>query len=121
MFVLDNTELGFTDITHHHIETGDHSPIRQPMCRKPFALRDKIDAMVKEMVEQGVIRPSKSPWSSPIVLVRKKDNTMRFCVDYRKLNAITMMDSFPLPRIDATLDILSQSKFFTTLDLASGY
>ena len=121
VFALDNTELGSTDITHHHIETGDHSPIRQPMRRTPFVLRDKIDAMVKEMAEQGVIRPSKSPWSSPVVLVRKKDDTMRLCVDYRRLNAITKMDSFPLPRIDDTLDMLSQSKFFTTLDLASGY
>ena len=121
VFTLDNTELGSTDVTHHHIETGEHSPIRQPMCRTPFALRDKIDAMVKEMAEQGVICPSKSPWSSPVVLVRKKDNTMRFCVDYRKLNSITKMDSFPLPQTDDTLDILSQSKFFTTLDLASGY
>ena len=97
----------------HHIEMGEHSPIQQPMRRTPFALRDKIDTMVKEMAEQGVIRLSRSPWSSPVVLVRKKDHTMRFCVDYRKLNSITKMDSFPLPRIDDTLDMLSQSKFFT--------
>ena len=84
-------------------------------------LSDKIDTMVEEMAEQGVIRLSRSPSLSPVVLVPKKDHTMGFCVDYHKLNSITKMDSFPLPRIDDTLDMLSQSKFFTTLDLASGY
>lgn len=69
VFAPDNTELGSTDVTHHHIETGDHFPIRQRMCRTPFALSDKIDTMVKEMAKQGVIRPSKSPWSGPVVFV----------------------------------------------------
>ena len=67
------------------------------------------------MLDQGVIEPSESPWASPIVLVQKKDGGIRFCVDYRKLN------EFPLPRIDDTLDRLSGSRHFSTLDLASGY
>ena len=73
------------------------------------------------MLQQGVIKPSKSPWGSPIVLVAKKDGTTRFCVDYRKLNSITKKDVYPLPRIDDTLDTLAHNKFFSTLDLASGY
>ena len=73
------------------------------------------------MQEQGVIQPSSSPWASPIVLVRKKDGTLRICVDYRHLNSVTKSDTFPLPRIDDLLDQLGSAKCFTTLDLAAGY
>ena len=69
----------------------------------------------------GVIRPSNSPWSSPVVLVRKRDGTLRFCIDYRVLNFVTKPDVFPLPRINDLLDQLGKSKYYTTLDLASGY
>ena len=73
------------------------------------------------MMEQGIIRPSSSPWASPIVLVKKKNGKMRFCVDYRKVNKITKRDAYPLPRIDEILDSLGKAKWFTSLDLASGY
>ena len=107
----------------HSILTGDHRPIRQPVRRTPFALREKVDTLVREMLEQKVIKPSdlESPWASPIVLVQKKNGGVRFCVDYRKLNRLTKLDEVPLPRIDDTLDLLSGARYFTTLDLASGY
>lgn len=73
------------------------------------------------MKEHGVIEESQSPWTSPAVLVRKKDGTLRFCVDFRKLNLITKKDSYPLPRIDDILDQLSGNAWFATLDLKSGY
>ena len=73
------------------------------------------------MQETGVIQPSNSPWASPIVMVRKKDGTHRFCVDYRSLNEVTKADTYPLPRVDDLLDQLGGAKFFTTLDLASGF
>jgi len=73
------------------------------------------------MLEQGIIQPSQSPWSSPIVLVKKKNGKMRFCVDYRKLNKVTKRDAYLLPRIDEILDSLGKAKWFTSLDLASGY
>ncbi len=72
-------------------------------------------------VRQGVIQPSQSPWASPIVMVRKKDGSHRFCVDYRQLNTVTKLDTFPLPRVDDLLDQPGDARFFTTLDLASGY
>ena len=80
-----------------------------------------MDQLVAEMLKQEVIEPSTSPWASPLVLVRKKDGGLRFCVDYRKLNRVTRLDEFPLPRIDDTLDLLAGARYFTTLDLASGY
>ena len=80
-----------------------------------------VDAEVTKMLEQGVVKPSSSPWSSPIVMVKKKDGSWRFCVDYRKLNSVTRQDAYPLPRIDATIDSLAGATYFTTLDLASGY
>ena len=73
------------------------------------------------MLDNGIVEPSEGPWSSPIVLAKKKDGTLRFCVDYRKVNTITKRDAYPLPRIDDTLGTLGGSKFFTTMDLASGY
>ncbi len=73
------------------------------------------------MQNSGVIRPSNSPWSSPVVLVRKKDGSHRFCVDYREVNSVTKKDKFPLPRVDDLLDQLGETKYFSSLDLASGY
>ena len=73
------------------------------------------------MEEQGIVEPSSSPWCAPVVLIRKKDGSTRFCVDYRKLNNVTRKDSFPLPRVDVTLDALNGAKWFSTLDLKSGY
>ena len=87
----------------------------------PFAVRQEVARQPRKMQEAGVVQPSSSPWSSPVVMVRKKDGTHRFCVDYRGLNSVTKLDTFPLPRIDDLLDQLGHSRYFSTLDLASGY
>ena len=120
LFASKGDTLGHTSTVKHGIKTSA-SPIRQPQRRLPVALKSVVQQEVTKMLNQGVIRPSNSPWASPVVLVRKKDGTWRFCIDFRKLNSVTHRDAYPLPRIDATLDSLAGAKFFTTLDLASGY
>ena len=103
------------------IDTGNSPPIKQRPWRLPFVHREEAKRQIKDMLTQGVIEPSTNPWSSPIVLVRKKHGQLRFCVDYRKLNLVMQCEAHPIPRTDDILDSLSSAKFFTTLDLRSGY
>ena len=103
------------------IDTGNALPKKQPLRRTSFAVRQVVARQLKGMQQTGVIQPSNSPWASPIVLVRKKDGSLRFCVDYRHLNSVTKADTFPLPRIDDLLDQLGKCKYFSTLDMAAGY
>ena len=121
VFALDDSELGCTSLVQHSIDTGDQLPVKQQPYRTPVVYREKIEKMVNDMQEQGVVKPSNSPWASPIVLVPKKDGSLRFCVDFRRLNAITRKDVYPLPRVEDILDTLGEAKYFTSLDLASGY
>ena len=121
VFSLEDGDRGETDVITVHIDTGDAPPRAQPVRRVPFAVRQEVAQQLHQMQEEGVIEPSNSPWASPIVLVRKKDGGLRICVDYRSLNAVTKADRFPLPRIADLLDQLGSSRFFTTLDLASGF
>ena len=121
VFSLHPGNIGRTGEIKHHLDTGDTQPIHQLPRRVPQARRLEVRKMLDEMLEKDVIQPSHSPWSSPIILVRKKDGSMRFCVDYRKVNSVTKKDAYPLPRVDDTLDTLGGTKFFSTLDLASGY
>lgn len=99
VFALDPSELGMTDIVQHSIDTGDSPPIRQPACRIPFVVRSTVDHMVGDMLQQGIVQPSHSPWANPIVLVSWKDGSTRVFVDYRRLNAVTKMDVFPCPEL----------------------
>ena len=121
VFSLEEGERGETDLVHMEINTGDAAPKKQPARRMPFAVRQEVAKQLKSMQRNGVIQPSCSPWSSPVVMVRKKDGSHRFCVDYRGLNSVTKADTFPLPRIDDLLDQLGRASYFSTLDLASGF
>ena len=121
IFATSTTDYGHTRELQHTIHTGDHPPIRQRVRRLPPHKREEVRELLKQMQQRGVIRPSSSPWASPIVLVTKRDGSKRFCVDFRKLNSITRRDAYPLPRIDDTLATMSGSKWFSTLDLISGY
>ena len=115
------SEARLTQSSTRLTETGNHLPIKQPSRRVPFLVRGKIHKMVGDMLKAGVIQETSSPWDSPIVLVKKKDGSLRFCVDYRRLNAVTRKDVFPLPRIDDLLDQLKGMSVFSTLDAKTGY
>ena len=120
VFSQGDDDLGNTPLLQHGIETNG-PPLRQPYRRQNPAVRREEMAQVQQMLSSDVIRPSNSPWASPVVMVRKKDGSLRFCVDFRQLNAATVKDAHPLPRIDDLLDALHGAKWFSTLDLKSGY
>ena len=121
VFSTGKQDLGRTDWVYHSIYTGNQAPIKQTPRRLPIHYKQEVGQMLEEMQSQGVIEPSHSPWASPVVMVRKKDGSLRFCIDYRKLNEVTRKDSYPLPRVDDLLDSLSDAQWFSTLDLRSGY
>jgi len=95
--------------------------MRQTVKRQPFHLLEKIDGHVQDMLKAGEIEPSNSLWTSNIVVVIKKDDSLRYCVDYRRLNSVTRRDAYPLPRIDSCLDALSGAHLFSTFDLRASY
>ncbi|GFX11711.1 retrovirus-related Pol polyprotein from transposon 412 [Trichonephila clavipes] len=107
VFSRTSEDFRRTKLTKHRINTGEHPPIKQHPQRIPFAKQEEVQKLIKDMKNNDVIEPSSSPWASPIVLVRKKDGSTRFCVDCRRLNDVTKKDSYPLPRIDDTLDTLA--------------
>lgn len=121
VFSEHDEDYGHTDRVLHVIPTGDAAPIRDRYNRIPPKLYQEVRGLLNNMLENGIIKESYSPWAAPVVLVRKKDGTLRFCVDYRRLNSVTHKDSYPLPRIEESLASLKKSRVFSTLDLAHGY
>jgi len=103
--------MGRTNLILHCINTGTNKPFRQPLRRHPRIHEDFIDAQVDEMLRHDVIKPAASPWASNVVLAKKSDGSLRFCLDYRQLNELTYKDSYPLPRISACLDALGVRHF----------
>ena len=110
--MMDSMDLGKTDLIQHHIELTDYTPIKDRYRRIPPHWYDEVCKHLREMLEIGAIRKSNSLWASPVVLVHKKDGSLRFCIDIRRLNARTVKDA---------LDSLDGACIFTSLDLKSGY
>ncbi|UYV78051.1 hypothetical protein LAZ67_15003310, partial [Cordylochernes scorpioides] len=118
---LFSSRLGRTNLAKHRIDTEDAKPIKHKPYRVSVRERDIIKEQIDEMLTEGIIRPSSSPWSFPVILVKKRDGKYRFCVDYRKLNNVTVKDVYPIPRIDEVMDTLQGSTYFSAIDLRSGY
>lgn len=120
-FALENEPLGMMYDYEHEIKVGDSKPIR--LRPRPLSEEKQraLDVMIDDLLQRGIIRPSRSPWSSPLCMTKKSDNTWRLCIDYRKLNACTIKDAFPLPNINHMLGTIKHSKFYSTMDLASGF
>ena len=118
--VLQDTP-GRTSLVQHAIPTKDALPVRLPPYRLVHTAIDTLNEEVKTLLEQEIIRPSNSPWAASIVLVAKKDGTRRMCIDYRRLNKVTVKDPYPLPNIEELISTLGASTFITTLDLSKGY
>ena len=121
LFADKMSELGMATAIKHRIDTGTSPPVNMPLRRTPNKLKMTVRSQIDEMESHNIIRESTSPYAAPVVMVKKKSGEMRFCIDYRKLNQVTIKDRYPLPRIDDTIDALHGAKFFSTLDLFSGY
>lgn len=120
-FALKMDQLGEVNILKAQIQTGTHPPVRCQAYRVGPKERELIEAEIQKMLDAGVIRPSISPWASPVVLVEKADGSVRFAIDYRRLNSIATKDAYPLPRINDYLDVLGGAKYFSILDALSGF
>jgi hypothetical protein len=114
-------KLGRTSLVQHHIDTGTTKPIKLRPYRVSPHRKDIISNEITTMLNAGIIEPCFSPYAAPITLQPKKDGSLRFCVDYRELNSVTVRDVYPIPRIDDTLDQLQHAKYFSSMDLRSGF
>ena len=121
IFSKGEYDLGCATAVKHRINTENCAPVRQCLRRQPPCHQEEVDRQLDEWLQQGRIFPSQSEYASNIVIVKKKDGSLRFCVDYRQLNERTVKDSYPLPRIDDCLDSLGGGKWFSTMDLRSAY
>ena len=121
VFSKDDMDMGRTNLVKHHIKLTDPVPFKKAYRRIPPQMYDEVKTHLQEMLDLGAIRPSNSPWASVMVLVRKKDGRLRFCIDLRKLNNRTVKDAYSLPRIESILDSLGCAQIFSTLDLKAGY
>ena len=115
IFMLEDGEMGCTAAEEHKIKVTDSRPSKERPQNIPPGLFDEVEEHLDHMLDVGAIKPSKSAWCNTIVLVWKKDGGLRFCINFQKLNAQTQMDTFPLPQIHDTIDALSGSKYYTTI------
>ena len=121
IFVLEDGEMGCTKAAEIKIEVTDPRPFKERLMNIPSGLLDEVKEHLDHMLVVGANKPSKSAWSNTVVLVSKNDGGFRFCINFQKLNAQTRKDTFLLPQIHDTIDALSGSKYYTTVNLLSGF
>ena len=123
IFSLERNEIGCTDATEHVIELlpEQDEPFKERFRRIAPHKVEEVQQHIQEMLDGGAIQPSQSPWCNAVVLVQKKDGTLRFCIDFRRLNANTKKDSYPLPKCPDTVESLVGARYFSTMDLKSSF
>ena len=121
IFSLEPHEIGCTDVTEHDIELLDHEPFKERFRRIAPPLVEEVRQHIQEMLDGGAIRPSQSPWCNAVALVRKKDGSLCFCIDFRHLNAKTKKDPYPLPWMQETMEGMVGAWYFSCMDLKSGF
>ena len=121
IFSTSDLDIGMYNHIKHRIDLTTDIPFKQKHRRIPPHMIEEVRQHIEQLLATGVIRPSKSPYTSNVVLVRKKNGKLRMCIDYRQLNSITVKDSFALPRIEEIFDCLNGAKYFSTIDMKSGY
>ena len=121
VFSLFDGDLGFCDVLKHSIPTTTDKPVYLPHRQIPVQLQSEVRKCLDNWLKQGIIHPSKSPYASQVVIVRKKTGEICLCVDFRKLNAISICNSFPLPRVEEALQASQAAVWFSSFDLAQGY
>jgi hypothetical protein len=121
IFSSSKMDVGCAVGVEHHIVTGDSPPVAVNYRRTPIALEGKVDELIDKLVKANIIRPSQSPWNAAVVVVKKKNGDIRMCIDYRRLNAITLRPIFPIPDTVQLFDTLEGAKYFSSLDLSQGY
>ena len=121
VFSLELNEIGCTDATKHVIELMKDEPFKERFRRIAPPLVDEVCQHIQEMLDGGAIRPSQSPWCNAVVLMRKKDGLLWFCIDFRRLNARTKKDAYPLPRMQETMESMVGARYFSCKDLKSGF
>ena len=121
IFVTSSKNPGQTDLVECEIDTGSAKPFKLQPYRVSQKEGEAMEAEIAQYLRLGLIRESTSPWASPVLMIRKPDGSIRFCIDYRRLNSVTIKDSYPMPRVDDLLDVLGRAKIFSTMDVASGY
>jgi transposase InsO family protein len=121
VFSMNDMDIGFTGLVKHKIVLNNEEPFKQRHRRIPPSMYSEVRNHLKQLLDSSVIKKSQSPWASNIVLVRKKDKSLRLCVDYRQLNERTIKDAYALPRIEELLDNLGGNTFYSVLDMKSGY
>ena len=121
IFSLDTNKIGCTDTAKHVIELLDEEPFKERFCRIAPPLLEEVRQNIQDMLDGGAIHPSQSPWCNAVVLVRKKDGTLRFCIDFGRLNARTKKDAYPLPWMQETMECMVGAWLFSSMDLKSGF
>ena len=121
IFSLDTNEIGCTDTAKHVIELLDEEPFKERFRRIAPPLLEEVQQNIQDMLDGGAICLSQSPWCNAVVLVRKKDGTLRFCIDFRRLDARTKKDMYPLPRMQETMECMVGARLFSSMDLKSGF